>query len=882
MAEKIVIASLDIDVDALVKNTSELKKQIEELKKSQNELTKAGDTSSEQFIKNASDLKVLTSAYTQNIKVLADNTQAQANQTAQVELLNFALKTEAESIDQARELIKVLTKERNATSVATAEGKARLEELNNAIDTNNTFVKNNVSALEQQKMNVGNYTNSIKDALANINPLNGGLQGFVARSQEAGGVGNLFKTSLAGVTTGFIGLTKASLGFILTPVGAVLAILVGAFALIKNALDRSSDATAKLSKITGAFSGVMNGLLKVLEPVGEFLIDGIVAGFELAIKSIDAGIKAVSGALKFLGLDKASAGLETMRSGFEKSAKAGINLAQAEKELEKAQRESQITQLKYQNSAEKLRQIRDDESKSMQERINANNQLGITLKQQFQDELKIAQLRLKVANDKLAIEGKTKELLDAQADARREIIDIEERITGQESEQLVNRNSLIKEANDKAKEQAEQQKARREKAVADAIKENQNLLRLFEAETGYKALELDKQIENEKKITEKRLAILEQEKKAGLKSKTEYEAEKLEITNEFLSKQAQLSVENAKILLDKEIENSKTLIDNKKFISDEDLILEKERLTNLEKAKKEFEKLQYEKGLINYTTYKNNLDAIDKDFETKRAEADILKAEQKAEADALNLENKRALEDLLFQDDLLIQQQRLEQKRLLEIANAEKIGADVTAINKRYDILQLELKRKNEIAKIEATQNALATVGSLLNAFGIKNKNLSIALAFADTFLAAQKAYLSQMAIPSVDAPIRATLAAAKAVAFGIANVANIQKQNTGFADGGYTGDGGKYQPAGVVHKGEVVFSQADVRALGGASIVDAMRPTSNNSYANGGIVARSTSGNIENNFIEMIKNIPAPIVTVEDINAVASRVNVIENNANF
>ena len=46
---------------------------------------------------------------------------------------------------------------------------------------------------------------------------------------------------------------------------------------------------------------------------------------------------------------------------------------------------------------------------------------------------------------------------------------------------LVRCNFWIKEANDKAKEQAEQQKARREKAVADAIKENQNLLRLFEA-----------------------------------------------------------------------------------------------------------------------------------------------------------------------------------------------------------------------------------------------------------------------------------------------------------------------------------------------------------------------------------------------------------------
>lgn len=36
-----------------------------------------------------------------------------------------------------------------------------------------------------------------------------------------------------------------------------------------------------------------------------------------------------------------------------------------------------------------------------------------------------------------------------------------------------------------------------------------------------------------------------------------------------------------------------------------------------------------------------------------------------------------------------------------------------------------------------------------------------------------------------------------------------------GFADGGYTGAGGKYQPAGVVHAGEYVFSAESVRRLG-------------------------------------------------------------------
>jgi tape measure domain-containing protein len=35
------------------------------------------------------------------------------------------------------------------------------------------------------------------------------------------------------------------------------------------------------------------------------------------------------------------------------------------------------------------------------------------------------------------------------------------------------------------------------------------------------------------------------------------------------------------------------------------------------------------------------------------------------------------------------------------------------------------------------------------------------------------------------------------------------------FAEGGYTGAGGKYEPAGVVHKGEYVFTQEDVQRIG-------------------------------------------------------------------
>jgi TP901 family phage tail tape measure protein len=59
-----------------------------------------------------------------------------------------------------------------------------------------------------------------------------------------------------------------------------------------------------------------------------------------------------------------------------------------------------------------------------------------------------------------------------------------------------------------------------------------------------------------------------------------------------------------------------------------------------------------------------------------------------------------------------------------------------------------------------------------------------------------------------------------------------------GYSEGGYTGPGGKYQPAGIVHAGEVVFSQEDVAAHGGVGAVERMRKTRGiPGYADGGPV---------------------------------------------
>lgn len=58
-----------------------------------------------------------------------------------------------------------------------------------------------------------------------------------------------------------------------------------------------------------------------------------------------------------------------------------------------------------------------------------------------------------------------------------------------------------------------------------------------------------------------------------------------------------------------------------------------------------------------------------------------------------------------------------------------------------------------------------------------------------------------------------------------------------GWSSGGYTGPGGKYEPAGIVHRGEVVWSQDDIRRAGGVAVVEALRRGTAPGYASGGVV---------------------------------------------
>ena len=99
----------------------------------------------------------------------------------------------------------------------------------------------------------------------------------------------------------------------------------------------------------------------------------------------------------------------------------------------------------YDRQAEQLRQIRDDDSKSIEERIKANKELALVLDEQEVAMKKNAQIAVDAAAAELSKNKDSIELQKAYQDALNEQAGIEAQITGFRSEQQTNTNSLLKE-----------------------------------------------------------------------------------------------------------------------------------------------------------------------------------------------------------------------------------------------------------------------------------------------------------------------------------------------------------------------------------------------------------------------------------------------------
>jgi hypothetical protein len=139
---------------------------------------------------------------------------------------------------------------------------------------------------------------------------------------------------------------------------------------------------------------------------------------------------------------------------------------------------------------------------------------------------------------------------------------------------------------------------------------------------------------------------------------------------------------------------------------------------------------------------------------------------------------------------------------------AERIEAEIQAEQKRLDkqkadrLKAVEDYKKAKEQEVQLTLQGLTAIQGLADAFAGKSqesqkrafqikKAASLAQATIETYQAAQSAYASQMTIPTPDAPIRANIAAAIAIASGLARVAVIAKTKFEGGGAGATGGGG-------------------------------------------------------------------------------------------
>tara|TARA_R110002012_G_C11676454_1_gene613828 strand:- start:19401 stop:21365 length:1965 start_codon:yes stop_codon:yes gene_type:complete len=191
----------------------------------------------------------------------------------------------------------------------------------------------------------------------------------------------------------------------------------------------------------------------------------------------------------------------------------GKALADAKKNEELLEVVRQKQQMQSQLDAELQRQIRDDISKTFEERIAANEELGRILDEQLAAEKAIADEKLRIAKLELDTNSDSVELQTAYQQALLEQLDLEERITGQRSEQLTNQNALIDEQKAAIKELNLASLNEREKEMASLEQDYEAKLELAR-KAGVDTLEIEAQHREEKKALEEEWKLEDDELQA--------------------------------------------------------------------------------------------------------------------------------------------------------------------------------------------------------------------------------------------------------------------------------------------------------------------------------------------------------------------------------
>jgi len=172
------------------------------------------------------------------------------------------------------------------------------------------------------------------------------------------------------------------------------------------------------------------------------------------------------------------------------------------------------------------------------------------------------------------------------------------------------------------------------------------------------------------------------------------------------------------------------------------------------------------------------------------------------------------------------------------IADAKATADEARAKNKATEAAALEQTAQAQAAKITELDAQITSLQT-------KAADIKVKLQIDDALgaIASLQTQLNALQDKTVTVTVnQQTTGSGGAAAFDYASyaaAADFQKE--GFARGGYTGPGGKWQPAGIVHAGEYVMPQEIVRQRGALALLERIRRQGLAGilpgYANGGLV---------------------------------------------
>ena len=816
--ENVKIAEIDIGVDKILAKAAQTKKQIAELQNSQKQLKKDTDN-----LTNATQqqLEAYTLGEIELKKYKKEVRDGQKVLDAYINIQNQDIRTKQDARDANRQLIAIA----NQLDTTNADHAKTLDKVNAEIDRNNDFIKENASEYEKTKINIGNYEESIKNALSSTGLLGNEVsqvtniyQNFApvfntVRAEFKQGADDIRNASAAtegmsktqklltittNASSGALKLFRAAL--IGTGIGAIVVVLGSLVAYLtstQEGVDKVNRFLTPMKEVFNAIFGVVQDLgkqlfdtfsnpKKAMNDLYEFVKQNLINRFTAFGKILD-GIINLDFAKVGDGVLQATTGVEDLtgklaeagsKAGdfFDEAYKRGQEIQKLTEDIEKAEINQALVRQQNTNILREQELIAKDRGKTDEER-QAALEKAQEAQQNIVDyeanilEMKIKQLELQQqANDTSREEEK--ELQNLRAERLR----LDEESRRVEMRFLGTKNQLENEAEARRKK-AQQEEIQRQEELFNITVQRLNLeMEIFIARQGYAEKTKEQELEIAEEVYERQLEIERKKLEAGKITQQELYLFILQQENDLAQRRAEIAIDNAERELEAFKNNHLTKIEQGAFLNEQLFNQEKQRLDNIAQAEREFQQKRFEEGLINQQDYNDEIARIDdenyKNQEKLRAEREQAKKEK--QAFELELQREREMEQ--FETQFELERERELQRYEAELAEAERLGASITEIERKHAKIREDINKAEEAAKLDTTKNTFGEVSQLLGEKTAAGKAAGIAEATINTYQGVAQVWASPSVLPEPVATVQKGISTGVVLASGLKAVKNIAK----------------------------------------------------------------------------------------------------------